>query len=663
VLIESMPLRAPGRRALLAVLGLLLTGCCSSHEAPLRITQPPTSPPPPAPALYAAVAETDITPPPELPFFGYSIAAKPVRGYWTRLHARIFAFADPSGTRLAIVQLDLGASSALLQRLVAAQLAPDGIDPADVLLLSTHTHGGPGGYFGSCFYNILGARSPGFDPRFTEWLAARIASAAHGAFQNLTPAAVRVGSVDVPFVSRNRSLAAWKRNFQGTPPYDGVLPHLVVLRVDRTDAAAPTPLGVLLFFPIHGTAVGHDYRLYRGDLHAVTERLVAARLARHYGVSNIVAAFADGPEGDVSPNWKLQVPAEARCLGQTIAEAAITLAESLDSSPTAASVAHAYAEIPLPGAATTRGAVCDYPAVGMATLGGAADGYTFLYALGFREGKVRHPRDCQTVKRTAFGPLQSAVVSRDAFTTVAPLHAIQFGKLLTIVTVPGEPTTETGRQIAAAVSKVTDTPKIVVAAHADDYLGYVATAAEYSAQSYEGSSSFFGENESAFFVDQLPLLVQELAGGAPAVPSWRTFRPGRVHHFLGSRPCEAGRWRPLDTHAERDSAGHLAVTFTWQGLEAGHTCDELPGVEIECGGAPLLGPEGVPENDSWLNFEVRREGRRRWRALWRPDWPVPPSLHCHVRVGWPYLPVVISTEFTTDGVLASRVAPAGRTAH
>jgi neutral ceramidase len=639
------------RTLLPAVVGVLIAGCCSSHEAELRVTQPDPTPFKPVDTLHAAVAEIDITPPPDLPFFGYSVAAGTAHGYWTRLYARVFVFQNGTGlgtgARLAVAQLDLGASSALLQRLVAAQLAPLGLTPADVVLLSTHTHGGPGGYFGSCFYNQLGAKRGGFDPRFTQWLATRIARAARTALENLEPARVAVGGVDLPNVSRNRSRKAWERNFQGPPPYDEVLPHLVVLRVDRETPAGSLPMGVLLFFPIHGTAVGPASTLYHGDLQAVAERLAGAGLERIYHVPRVVAGFADGPEGDVSPNWSCQGRPEALRLGRAIAQAATDLTKSLDGSLTSVKVARAYAEITIPGAPTEKGPVCDTGVIGMATPGGAADGHSFLYHLGFREGKVRRPPSgCQAEKKTAFGSLQRIIVRGEAFSSMAPLHAIQLGKLLTIVTVPGEPTTEIGRMIAGHVKEITGTDETVVAAHGNDYAGYITTAPEYSAQYYEGSSMFFGRNESFFFDEQLSKLARKLASGVTEFPSERKFRPGRVYHFLGDRPCDAKQWRPLKIHVEHDSRGKLAaVTFTWQGLREGHTCEELPGVRIECGGTPLQNPEGRIEDDDWLSFEAHRDGSSRWTATWRPDWTPPPSRHCRVRVERPSLPPLLSADF------------------
>jgi len=622
---------------------VVLSGCCGGR--PLIVTQPPIAPVTPSGELRAAVAEADITPPPGLPTFGYSIAGKVSEGYWTRLKARVLAFESPDGRRLALVQLDLGASSALLGRLVAQRLAGEGLGPADVVLLSTHTHAGPGAYFGSCSYNAFGAKKSGFDERFVTSMADHIKDAASYAFAHLAPAVICVGITNVLNVTRNRSADAWQLN-NPRPPYNEILPRLVVLRIDRKEASSTRPMAALIFFPIHGTSVGPDNRLNHGDLHGVAVRLASARLQRDYNLSDrVIVAFADGPEGDVSPDWTQQGFPEARRLGGAIADAAVHVFEGMDGLLRTASFSSAYAEAWLPGAPTSAGALCREAESGASELGGAEDGRTWLYHLGFKEGARGPDRRCQGRKKRAFGALQGLLIKPEDFPQIAPMHAVRFENLLTIVTVPGEPTTETGRRIGEAVQQVVHTP-VVVAAHGDDYLGYVTTPEEYDQQDYEGGSTLYGPREAVFFSDQLTALASKL--GQPSVPPAmeRVFHPGKAGKFGDSGPCDEDQWAPIETKVTRDSTDAARfVTFRWRGLAPGHVCDPLPAVSIESQGRPLIGPSGQLENDDWLNFEVRRKGNE-----WTATWLVPPRTQCaapcRIRVERRNHPPLLSDAFT-----------------
>ena len=624
-----------------AILPIVLSSCCTSHEAEFRVDQPVVVAVPRSRELRAGVAEIDITPPPGFPLFGYSVEGRTSRGYWTRLFARAFVFESPAGERLAVVQLDLGASSTLVQRSAAAKLAGVGIAPSDLVLLATHTHAAPGGYFGSCFYNTFGANQRGFDRRFTEWLSSRIAAAVADAFGRLEPARIAIGSTEVTRVSRNRSPEAWRRNFLGAPPYDGVLPKLTVIRVDSANG---TPLGALIFFPIHGTSVGSRNVLYHGDLQGVAERLLAARLERRYHAAKVVAAFADGPEGDVSPDWKPhQGESESLRIGAAIAEAALTLVQQLDGRSAPLPVTHAFAEVTLPRAAISTDRVCESAVIGVATVGGAADGRSWLYRFGFSKGHGGAPRGCQREKRAAFGFLQRVLLHRTAFPATVPLHMIAFGDRLTIVTVPGEPTTEVGRRIAKHVMSTAQTADVVVAAHGDDYVGYVTTAEEYGEQDYEGSSTLYGPREAAFFEEQLTLLAKskESSAAADAV-----FHPGRPRDFLGAGSCDAASWQALHTTPHRGSNGRLdLVTFVWSGLAAGHSCETLPTVSVECDGRPLVNEEGRLEDDTWTDFHVSRDGHSDWTAQWRVH-AASAGARCHIEVARPALPPIVSNEFS-----------------
>jgi len=105
--------------------------------------------------FVAGIGKVDITPPPGLPLFGYSRArTDDAAGVRTRLYARALYLEDARGEHVVLVQCDLGAISALLHLQVARAIVQEtGISVDRLLIGATHTHAGPGGYFGVAYYN------------------------------------------------------------------------------------------------------------------------------------------------------------------------------------------------------------------------------------------------------------------------------------------------------------------------------------------------------------------------------------------------------------------------------------------------------------------------------------------------------------------------------
>ena len=69
---------------------------------------------------------------------------------------------------------------------------------------------------------------------------------------------------------------------------------------------------------------------------------------------------------------------------------------------------------------------------------------------------------------------------------------------------PGEVTTTAGRRmreqmLAAARAAGLPVSAGLILGHANGYLGYVATAEEYTAQYYEGGSTLYGPGEATMF--------------------------------------------------------------------------------------------------------------------------------------------------------------------
>jgi neutral ceramidase len=151
------------RLAVYLLLGIMGGSGCTRYQTPMLI---PTTTVIRVPGIdpgswksggvfVAGVGKVDITPPPGLPLFGYSRArTDPAAGVRTRLYARALYLEDARGEHVVLVQCDLGAISSLLHLQVARAIVQEtGISVDRLLIGATHTHAGPGGYFGVAYYN------------------------------------------------------------------------------------------------------------------------------------------------------------------------------------------------------------------------------------------------------------------------------------------------------------------------------------------------------------------------------------------------------------------------------------------------------------------------------------------------------------------------------
>src|SRR5450755_428212 len=402
---------------------------CAGAGTPRLIHQRPATSVPASGGFRAGASEVDITPPPGLPVFGSSVEAEPsLKGYRMRLFARAIFLEDRNGERFVLVQADLGAVSGRLHREIASRVFDLGLGPDRILLAATHTHGAPGGYFGTGFYNRFASARSGFDPEVLEWFASRITLAIRNAFDALAPARVGAVEVSIPGLSKNRSADAWAKNFPTGPPpgREEVDRTLRMLRIDRADASGGVPIAAFLNFAVHGTAASIHQKVAHGDLQAVTAEVLRETVLRNYpGSTAFVPAFFNGAEGDVSPNYTKQGFAEADRIGTALAERAFSAFRSLDGGLAEVEIRRAYREIHLPNAPTSEdGALCDRAVVGVPVLGGAEDGRSRFYGLvGIHEGAARKtPRGCQGVKKRALGFIQGLLLGPADFPQIAPFQ-------------------------------------------------------------------------------------------------------------------------------------------------------------------------------------------------------------------------------------------------
>ena len=508
-----------------------------------------TGPVAPVEGLLAGAVDVDITPPPGLPKAGYSRNAHTGVGFRSRLRARVLHLRSSTGS-VALVQCDLLGGSAVVQRLVArAVAAATDIPAAGVYIGATHTHGGPGQFLGTDFYNRFASNKPGFDAGWAQMLAARITGGVLRAAEQRRPAVLAWGSTEVWGLTRNRSLPSYVRNDDVEDRrtgrqrnYMSVNPLLHLLRVDaRAADGGHEPLAAMAVFSVHGTGVPMRSDVYNADLWAYVTDELGGRIERSHGRRPVVGAV-EGTHADVAPALHPGMAGhlEARRIGRSIGARAAELYASLDGALTdRAEIACGLREIDLDRAGgRTIGEVTlpHRPAVGAALVAGAYENETpVIHRIPpFRPGVPRRRVDRpQGGKRVIGGPFQRLILPLRSFPRVLPVQVVRVGGVA-VVGLPFELTVETGRRIEAAVADRVaghGVGRVVVTSVTNEYAGYCTTPEEYAEQRYEGGHTLYGLSTQPFVAAHAARLAGE------------TVRDGVV--------CDLVPDRPFDLHHHR----------------------------------------------------------------------------------------------------------------
>ncbi len=259
----------------------------------LDLVAPRDEPLPHVDGLLAGAAEVDITPPPGMPKAGHSRNAHTGNGFRTRLWAHVLHLRSGT-TSITFVQCDLLAGSAIVQRLVAQQLADTDVHLSGLFIGATHTHAGPGQFHGNALMNRFSSNKPGFDPAWTDWLVGRIAGAVRSAVETRRPARAATGATEVWGLTRNRSLDSHVRNEniadrRRAPErkYAAINPWLHLIRADVEVAdGGLEPLAAMAIFSIHGTGISAHDHSYNADVWAYLKGELRRHIkAEHWGAS------------------------------------------------------------------------------------------------------------------------------------------------------------------------------------------------------------------------------------------------------------------------------------------------------------------------------------------------------------------------------------------
>ncbi|HET6922773.1 MAG TPA: neutral/alkaline non-lysosomal ceramidase N-terminal domain-containing protein [Anaeromyxobacteraceae bacterium] len=267
--------------------------------------------------LQAGAAEVRLDLPAGVPLGGFPRLRWASEGVRDPVAARALVLAEP-GCAVALVSVEILLVPGELSR-AAAELAREraGIPLDEVVVVATHTHAGPGGYWRS----VPGERfaTGPYDAGLFRRLAERIAEAVARASASRQPASLLVSRADLPALARNRD----------GERVDGRLLAL------RAAAAGGRTIGEVLVFPAHSTILGSANRLVSGDWPGALSR-------SRPGVALVMQGAVGDQSVRLSQGAAADPEAYARALGERVDALAFPPGEA---SPRLAAAA---AEVSLP---------------------------------------------------------------------------------------------------------------------------------------------------------------------------------------------------------------------------------------------------------------------------------------------------------------------------
>ncbi|OIW28858.1 Neutral/alkaline nonlysosomal ceramidase [Coniochaeta ligniaria NRRL 30616] len=260
------------------------------------------------------VGKADITGPVvEINMMGYADPKQVGTGLRQRLYSRAFIIGDIQKPEDRFVYLVLDTQSGdtavrygILEGLKKLGRQYNVYGHHNVAVTGTHSHAGPGGWLN---YLLPQITSKGFDYQSYRAIVDGAVQSIRHAHEGLEPGYLSVGTTKVTGANINRSLFAYLANpedersrYNISSEDDGsVEKDLTLLKFKR--ASDRKNIGVLTWFPVHGTSMLGNNTLIAGDNKGVAAYLFEQRMRTHdTAAEGFVAGFSQANVGDTSPN-------------------------------------------------------------------------------------------------------------------------------------------------------------------------------------------------------------------------------------------------------------------------------------------------------------------------------------------------------------------------
>lgn len=251
------------------------------------------------------VGKADITGPVvEINLMGYADPAQTGTGLRQRLYSRAFIVGDIANPtdRFVYLVLDTQSGDTAIRHGILDALADlDGeyavYGQQNVAVTGTHSHSGPGAWLN---YLLPQITSRGFNkPSYQAIVDGAVTSIKH-AHASIAPGHLSFGTINITDANINRSPYAYLANPESERSHyaHDVDKKLSMLRFTRFTDAGRKDVGVLTWFPVHGTSMYGNNTLVTGDNKGAAAHLFEKSASN----PDFVAGFSQANVGDTSPN-------------------------------------------------------------------------------------------------------------------------------------------------------------------------------------------------------------------------------------------------------------------------------------------------------------------------------------------------------------------------
>jgi hypothetical protein len=260
-------------------------------------------------SMVVGVARIDITPEGPIMLAGYGSRQNESEGVLQRLGAKALAFGSDAQGPSILISVDLIGIPGYLTTQLEDRLSKNiGLDPARLVISSTHIHSGPEiGTLLNHFGKQLPPEQVGHIIQYLDQLAPKLEQVALAALKSRKPALVAWGQGQVGFAMNRRMIKNGKGVGIGVVPEGPVDHSLPMLRITDLDGKL---VAVLVNYACHNTTIGGNINQIHGDWAGEAQRLIEAK---HPGATALVS-LGCGADANPEPRGRL----EPLCMGKRL---------------------------------------------------------------------------------------------------------------------------------------------------------------------------------------------------------------------------------------------------------------------------------------------------------------------------------------------------------